>query len=194
MDSNCSVKFPSSMSEVGDNTSLLEGILPANRSTLSSYKKDQGLTVKSSSGLFCNEKILLVPRRKNIHHLNHEKDCSTNSLVEEETKGKLIARCSLKKPKIENLTQLIEDPQESSSIGTGKQHNSSSSIIDLVKHEKVEVSDYRSFQSAQISSAAVLREELPRSQKEKVVMPCPAPCGDEERKGSAFLIQVRYLN
>ncbi|KAI8544417.1 hypothetical protein RHMOL_Rhmol08G0294900 [Rhododendron molle] len=193
MDSNRSRKLPSSMSVVGDNSSLWEGILPANRSTLSSYKKDQSLTVKSSIGLFCNEKILLIPKRKNIHHINHEKDFTTNSSVEEETKGKLIARCSLKKPKIENLTQLIEDPQESSSIGRGKQQNNSSSIIDLVKHEKVEVSDYRSFQSAQISSAALLREELiaQRSQKDKVVMPSPAPSGDEERKGSAFLIQVK---
>lgn len=193
MDSNYCVKFPSSISDVGDNSSLWEGILPANRSTLSSHKNAQSLTVKSSSGLLCNENILLVPRRKNIHHINHEQGFTSNSSVEEETKGKLIAPCSLKKPKLENFTQPSENPRDPSSMGTGKQQKNNSCIINLVKHEKVEVSDIGGYQSAKISSAELLREEViaQRSQKDKVVMPSPAPCSDEERKGSAFLVQVK---
>ncbi|XP_028075651.1 regulator of telomere elongation helicase 1 homolog [Camellia sinensis] len=67
-----------------------------------------------------------------------------------------------------------------------------------MKHEKLQVSDYGSFQNAEVGLAVLLGDEMIAqrktemfSQKSKVVLSSPSPCGDEERRGNAFLIQVK---
>ncbi|KAI7986223.1 hypothetical protein LOK49_LG14G01877 [Camellia lanceoleosa] len=199
MDSNCSNKFSSSTSEVEDISSQWGGILPANRSSLTPYKQKPSFMLKHSGDLFSNQKKLLIPGRQSIHQINREQDLTSNSSVDEERRGGLFASCSLKKPKLEPvLTQHIENSHEPSSIVREAQLNTTSTINNLVKHEKLQVSNYGSFQNAEVGSAVLLGDEMIAqrktemlSQKNKVVLSSPSPCGDEERKGYAFLIQVK---
>ncbi|KAL7162429.1 hypothetical protein ACSBR2_042840 [Camellia fascicularis] len=199
MDSNCCNKFSSSTSEVQDISSQWGGILPANRSSLTPYKQKPSFMLKHSGDLFSNQKKLLISGRQSIHQINREQDLTSNSSVDEERRGGLIASCSLKKPKLEPvLTQHIENSHEPSSIVREAQLNTTSTINNLVKHEKLQVSDYGSFQNAEVGSAVLLGDEMIAqrktemlSQKNKVVLSSPSPCGDEERKGYAFLIQVK---
>ncbi|KAL7162430.1 hypothetical protein ACSBR2_042840 [Camellia fascicularis] len=200
MDSNCCNKFSSSTSEVQDISSQWGGILPANRSSLTPYKQKPSFMLKHSGDLFSNQKKLLISGRQSIHQINREQDLTSNSSVDEERRGGLIASCSLKKPKLEPvLTQHIENSHEPSSIVREAQLNTTSTINNLVKHEKLQVSDYGSFQNAEVGSAVLLGDEMIAqrktemlSQKNKVVLSSPSPCGDEERKGYAFLIQVKF--
>ncbi|KAL7162436.1 hypothetical protein ACSBR2_042846 [Camellia fascicularis] len=190
MDSNCCNKFSSSISEVEDISSQWGGILPANRSSLTPSAKAQ----------FNQSEKLLIPGRKSIHQINREQDLTSNSSVDEETRGGLIASCSLKKPKLEPvLTQHIENSHEPSSIVREAHLNTTSTINNLMKHEKLQVSDYGSFQNAEVGLAVLLGDEMIAqrktemfSQKSKVVLSSPSPCGDEERRGYAFLIQVKF--
>ncbi|KAI8020505.1 hypothetical protein LOK49_LG04G02653 [Camellia lanceoleosa] len=175
------------------------GLLPANRSSLTSNKQIQSLTWKHSSDLLCNEKKLLIPGRKSKHNINHLIDLTCNSSADEETSKELIMPCSSKKPRIElDPLQHIGNSDEPSYIVSEAQLSNAPTINDSVKHEKSHVNDYRSFENAQVGSAVLLGNEMIEqrkrteflNQKNKVVLLSPAPC-DEERRGSDFLIQVK---
>ncbi|KAF5957087.1 hypothetical protein HYC85_004312 [Camellia sinensis] len=175
------------------------GILPANRSSLTSNKQIQSLTWKHSSDLLCNEKKLLIPGRKSKRNINHLIDLTCNSSADEETSRELIMPCSSKKPRIElDPLQHIGNSDEPSYIVSDAQLSNAPTINDSVKHEKSHVNDYGSFENAQVGSAVLLGNEMIEqrkrteflNQKNKVVLLSPAPC-DEERRGSDFLIQVK---
>ncbi|PSR96116.1 Regulator of telomere elongation helicase [Actinidia chinensis var. chinensis] len=203
MDTKCSIKSSSSLSEVkvGPISSQWVGILPANRSSPTSYKQNPSLTLKRSSDMLCNEKKMLIPGRKNVHQMNHELDVTCNSSVNEETNDQLNVPCCLKKHKMEpDLTHYIGNSCELSYVVKEAQLNNTTTINDSVKREKPEVSESSSFQNTQVGSAVLLGDDEviaqtnrteSRSQKNKAVLSSPVPCGDKERTGSAFLSQVK---
>ncbi|KAA8541819.1 hypothetical protein F0562_022971 [Nyssa sinensis] len=187
VDPNCSVKL-SSIFEVkqGNISSQMGEILPANRSSLTSYKQNQNLILKRPSDLFSYGK-LLVSGRKRMQHNNCEiVDLTSNALAGEK---ELIVPCSMKKHKIlkieTDLRQQFEKTHEHLSIDKKTQPNNPSFITDLVKEEGPQTSDSGILQNVQAGSALLLGDEMTAQKKTNV------PCGDDETRGSAFLIQVQ---
>ncbi|THG03844.1 hypothetical protein TEA_017297 [Camellia sinensis var. sinensis] len=147
VDSDCSVKLSSSISQVkgGKSFSNWGGILPANRSSLTSNKQIQSLTWKHSSDLLCNEKKLLIPGRKSKRNINHLIDLTCNASADEETSRELIVPCSSKKPRIElDPLQHIGNSDEPSYIVSDAQLSNAPTINDSVK-EKLNDVEYKEF-------------------------------------------------
>lgn len=208
MDQHGTAKSLSSLleSKRGKDSSQLEDILPANRSSLMPFKENQDFKLKYSSSLFCNEKKLLIPRKKNIQHQVHEMIDLTgkSSLDETSSREELLLPCSAKKRKVfntEHSTGKIENIHEhaSSAERSKSKSNDPSSPHSLVKIENPHISDDRSRQTAQVSSALPHKDDWITqkgnteflTQKNKGVHSAPVPRGEEEKKGSAFLVQVK---
>ncbi|KAA8541817.1 hypothetical protein F0562_022969, partial [Nyssa sinensis] len=187
VDPNCSVKLSSTFEvKQGNISSQMGEILPANRSSLTSYKQNQNLILKRPSDLFSYGK-LLVSGRKRMQHNNCEiVDLTSNALAGEK---ELIVPCSMKKHKIlkieTDLRQQFEKTHEHLSIDKKTQPNNPSFITDLVKEEGPQTSDSGILQNVQAGSALLLGDEMTAQKKTNV------PCGDDETRGSAFLIQVQ---
>ncbi|XAR50624.1 DNA helicase [Bertholletia excelsa] len=187
-DLNCSIKPSSSTPEVKDASLHWEGIIPANRSSLTSCK--QNLSLKRPIDLLCNEKKLLMSDKKSICHASHKRDFTCNSSVDEVTSKEILAPCFLKKPKMEPIiTQYTENSPEPLSFREARR-GKSFILSDSLENEKLLTSDNRSFQNAQLGSAVVLRDEM-IAQINHVPTSDPNPSSAQETKGSAFLIQVK---
>lgn len=207
MDQACYTKSLSSLHEVKKrNTSSHSGeILPANLSSLSPYKAIQASKLKNSSDLIQFEKKLLLPGRESVQYRDHEFiDLTGNSSLDEKPrKEELIAPCSTKKRKVlstePDQKQCIKNISDIASDAESSQPSGFISIIGKVKHEKSQISYSRNRIIAQDSAPCKVdgttyrREAEIRSEKSKVVHSSTPPCGGEETKGSAFLIQVIYL-
>jgi regulator of telomere elongation helicase 1 len=180
-------------------------VLPANRSSLTPFKS-QSLILKRSSDLICNEKKLLMPGRKNMQHQDHEIiDLTGYSILDAKPSKELIAPCSARKRKllsIENVAmQQIEVSHEHSS-GANKFEINGPLSINSIKLENSQISDGISTQNAQVGSALLHKDDGTTQkrevqflrQKNKGVQSSPAPTGNEESRGSDFLIQVKYFD
>ncbi|GMY34229.1 regulator of telomere elongation helicase 1 homolog isoform X1 [Fagus crenata] len=199
-----SVKALSSILDTkrGNSSSQVGEVLPANRSSLTPFKS-QSLILKRSSDLICNENKLLMPGRKNMQHQDHEIiDLTGYSILDEKPSKELLAPCSARKRKllgIENVAmQQIEVSHEHSS-GAKKFEINGPLSINSIKLENSQISDGISTQNAQVGSALLHKDDGTTQkrevqflrQKNKGVQSSPAPSGNEESRGSDFLIQVK---
>uniref|UniRef100_A0A2N9I226 ATP-dependent helicase C-terminal domain-containing protein n=1 Tax=Fagus sylvatica TaxID=28930 RepID=A0A2N9I226_FAGSY len=199
-----SVKALSSILDTkrGNSSSQVGEVLPANRSSLTPFKS-QSLILKRSSDLICNENKLLMPGRKNMQHQDHEIiDLTGYSILDEKPSKELLAPCSARKRKllgIENVAmQQIEVSHEHSS-GAKKFEINGPLSINSIKLENSQISDGISTQNAQVGSALLHKDDGTTQkrevqflrQKNKGVQSSPAPTGNEESRGSDFLIQVK---
>lgn len=187
------------------NTSSHSGeIVPANRSSLSPYKGIWASELKNSSDLIQFEKKLLLSGRKSIQYRDHEFiDLTSNSsLHAKPRKEELIAPCSTKKRKVliseSDQMQCVKKISEIASDAESSQPSSFIPITNKVKHEKPQISDSGSRIIAQGSAPSKVDgttyriEAEIQSEKSKGSHSSAPPCGGEETKGSAFLIQVIY--
>ncbi|XP_059642020.1 regulator of telomere elongation helicase 1 homolog [Cornus florida] len=187
----------------GNISGQLGNILPANRSSLTSYKQNQNSTLRCSNDLLCSEKKMLITGKRSMQYNNCKiVDLTSDSTLDEKPSKELILPCC-KKPKglkIEpDLTQQFENYHKHPSIANKAIQICPSLVTDTVRHEKSRVSDNSTLQNAQIASAELLDYEMnvhkktteSLSQKNKGIQSSSVPSGDEERRGSAFLIQVQ---
>ncbi|XP_020535309.1 regulator of telomere elongation helicase 1 homolog isoform X1 [Jatropha curcas] len=208
IDQNGASKSLSSLLEVrrGKESGQLKEVLPANRSSLTTFKENQDFNLKYSSGLLYKDKKLLVHGSKNTQHENHERmDLSDKSLPDEiPSRPKFLVPCLEKKRKAfksENgLTGQIDNTQDYTPNTKRSHSNSPCTPSSLVtKLENPHHSDDGSKQNAEIVSVCPCDDhDIARNgdagfltQKNKGVQNTLAPCSDEEKRGSAFLIQVK---
>ncbi|GAY51226.1 hypothetical protein CUMW_132630 [Citrus unshiu] len=178
-------------------------IVPANRSSLSPYKGIWASELKNSSDLIQFEKKLLLSGRKSIQYRDREFiDLTSNSsLHAKPRKEELIAPCSTKKRKVliseSDQMQCVKKISEIASDAESSQPSSFIPITNKVKHEKPQISDSGSRIIAQGSAPSKVDgttyriEAAIQSEKSKGSHSSAPPCGGEETKGSAFLIQVQ---
>ncbi|KAK2984870.1 hypothetical protein RJ640_008635, partial [Escallonia rubra] len=192
-DQTCSVESLSSFTDVkrGNMSGLMGEILPANRSSLSSYKQNQSLTLRSSSGLPCNENKTSISGKINMQYAKSNfVDLTRNASLDDEKSEELIRACSAKKPRLlksePDLTQHFEHSHENP-FGIKKTPGGISSFATHpVKRERSLIDETGSRQYSQDK-----RNTEKLSEKNKGVPSVPAPCEDEEKRGSTFLIQVQ---
>ncbi|KAK9281860.1 hypothetical protein L1049_004767 [Liquidambar formosana] len=135
-----------------------------------------------------------------MQHQNHEIVDLTSNLSDEKLSKELIAPCSGKKRRIlkiePDVMQAHENSNEHSSVVRKAQSNYPSFTANSVKCEKPQKSDSGTqnthVNSAQLHDWAAQKGDAGSiSQKHKGVQSSPAPCVDEETRGSDFLIQVQ---
>ncbi|XP_075664293.1 regulator of telomere elongation helicase 1 homolog [Castanea sativa] len=184
-------------------SSQLGEVLPANRSSLSPFKS-QSLILKRPGDLIGNETKILMPGRKNMQHQDHEiTDMTGYSILNEKpSKEKLIEPCSARKRKLLNIENAVMQQIEVShdqSFGAKKFETTGPLGINSVNLENLQNSDGISTQNTQVGSSVLHKDQGTSQekqaqlfrQKNKGVQSNPVPSGNEESRGSAFLIQVK---
>ncbi|KAM3747686.1 hypothetical protein ACB098_05G053700 [Castanea mollissima] len=184
-------------------SSQLGEVLPANRSSLSPFKS-QSLILKRPGDLIGNEIKILMPGRKNMQHQDHEiTDMTGYSILNEKpSKEKLIEPCSARKRKLLNIENAVMQQIEVShdqSFGAKKFETTGPLGINSVNLENLQNSDGISTQNTQVGSSVLHKDQGTSQekqaqlfrQKNKGVQSNPVPSGNEESRGSAFLIQVK---
>ena len=187
-------------------SSQLGEVLPANRSSLSPFKS-QSLILKRPSDLISNEKKILMPGRKNIQHQDHEiTDMTGYSILNEKpSKEKIIEPCSARKRKLLNIENVVMQQIEVSqdqSFGAKKFETTGPLGINSVNLENLQHSDGISTQNTQVGSSVPHKDQGTSQekqaqffrQKNKGVQSNPVPSGNEESRGSTFLIQVKCFD
>lgn len=198
---DCTLKQPSSQHEVsrGDIFNQLGEVLPANRSSFTSFK-DQSIKLNFSNELLFNEKKSLVSEGKAMQFQNRRIiDLSCNSTMDVKPSNQLIAPCSAKKRRLNTEHEMMQHiKNEHLSHAKNYGLNGLTSIINSVECENPHGSKSGSSQSGQ--GLALLHKDsrtLKNSeteildQKNKVVQSSSA---NEETKGSEFLVQVRSFS
>lgn len=177
-------------------------ILPANRSTLTPFKT-RSLISNSSSDLICKEKNSLMLQRKNMRSQAYEIiDLSDHSILDEQPrKGELIAPFSARKRKLLSTENVATQQNEFSHghLSNEKKFeiNGPSFCISSGELEKSQIPHSLSSQKAQ-SGTSLLHKDDETGQRREVeflsqndgVKSIPVPSGNEETRGSDFLIQV----
>ncbi|OAY36775.1 regulator of telomere elongation helicase 1 homolog isoform X10 [Manihot esculenta] len=200
---SCNGKSLSSLLDVRRGKRQLEEVLPANRSSLTTFKQNQDSKLKYLSGLICNEKTSLMCERKNIQHQNQERiDLIGKSVLDEIPNRGVLLPYTAKKRKGCNSEhelkgQLENTESHTSSAKRSNSNNPYSPFSLVMKPENPQISDNGSRQTAQVVSAfpckdhGIAKDSKSLAQKGKVVQPTLVPCSDEEKRGSAFLTQVK---
>ncbi|XP_002528200.3 regulator of telomere elongation helicase 1 homolog isoform X1 [Ricinus communis] len=180
-DQSPGVKLSSSLLKVrgGKESKQLQEVLPANRSSLTTFKENHDFKPKFSSGLIHKEKILLISGRKDIQCENHEIiDLTEKSILDEmPSRENLLVPYSAKKRRGLNSKHDIMGQ-----IANSQEHASSS------KRQNAQV--VSALPSNDRGITRKVDTEL-LTQKSKGVQTTLVPCSDEEKRGSAFLIQVK---
>ncbi|XP_004302912.1 PREDICTED: regulator of telomere elongation helicase 1 homolog [Fragaria vesca subsp. vesca] len=179
-------------------SSLLGEIVPANRSSVTCCK-DQSVSWKCSSTLLGNEKKPLTLKResmqyqdRNIIDLTLKRDSmqyqdrniidlTGGSMLKEKWSEEMITLCSAKKCKVSaehDAAQHINNSPEHSSHTMDFESHGLNSIRSESSHRS-KSSDRESTQNAQGGSKLLHKDND------------PVPSGDEETRGSQFLIQVK---
>ena len=187
-------------------SSQLGEVLPANRSSLSPFKS-QSLILKRRSDLISNEKKILMSGRKNIQHQDYEITNVTgySILNEKPSKEKLIAPCSARKRKVLNIANAAMQQIKVSHdqlFGAKRFETTGPLGINSVNLENLQNSDGISTQNTQVGSSVLHKDQGTSQekqaqffrQKNKGVQSNPLPSGNEESRGSAFLIQVKCFD
>lgn len=168
----------------GNLSSRVKEFLPVNRSSLT-LSKDQSLILKCSRDTICNAKSLLMPAKKSMQNQARETiDLTGYSLSDEQPSKELLAPCHARKRKL---------------LST---ENVDSFSINSVHLDNSPISNSISSQHAQVATAllhrdngtAQRREVEFLTQKNKDVQSVTVPGGNEENRGSDFLIQVNFYN
>nr|XP_048333469.1 regulator of telomere elongation helicase 1 homolog isoform X2 [Ziziphus jujuba var. spinosa]XP_048333472.1 regulator of telomere elongation helicase 1 homolog isoform X2 [Ziziphus jujuba var. spinosa] len=195
MGQDCTVKPPSSQHEVsrGDIFNQFGEVLPANRSSFTSYK-DQSTKLNYSNELLFNEKKSLVSERKAMQFQNCRiTDLSCNSMMDVKPSNQLMAPCSVKKRRLNTEHEKHtknEHLSHAKNFGLNGLTNISNSMVCENPHESNSGSSQSGEDMALMnkdSRTLTKRETEILDQKNKVVQSSSA---DEETKGSEFLVQV----
>ena len=207
MRQDSSVKALSSILDIkrGNASGQVGEVLPANRSSLTPFK-NQSLVLKHLNDPTGNVKKMLMPGRKNMQYQDPEIiDLTGYSLLDEQLSKdeELIAPCSARKRKLlstENVAmQKNEVSHEHSSDGKTLEINGPSFSINPAKLESSQISGTIIAQNAQVGSALLNKEDGTSQkrevdflrQKNKSFDSIPVLSGNEETRGSNFLIQVK---
>ncbi|KAK7837842.1 regulator of telomere elongation helicase 1 like protein [Quercus suber] len=166
--------------------------------------KSQSLILKCQSDLISNEKKILMPGRKNMQCQDHEiTDMTGYSILNEKpSKEKIREPCSARKRKllnIENAAMQQIEVSHDQSFGAKKFETTGPLGINSVNLENLQNSDGISTQNTQVGSSVLHKDQGTSQekqaqffrQKNKGVQSNPVPSGNEESRGSAFLIQVK---
>ncbi|XP_059458900.1 regulator of telomere elongation helicase 1 homolog [Corylus avellana] len=207
MRQDSSVKALSSILDIkrGNASGQVGEVLPANRSSLTPFK-NQSFVLKHLNDPIGNVKKLLMPGRKNMQYQDPEIiDLTGYSLLDEQLSKdeELIAPCSARKRKLlstENVAmQKIEVSHEHSSDRKTFEINGPSFCINPAKPESSQTSGTIIAQNAQVGSPLLHKEDGTSQkrevdflrQKNKGFDSIPVLSGNEETRGSNFLIQVK---
>ncbi|KAM5579000.1 regulator of telomere elongation helicase 1 [Rosa sericea] len=187
----CPVKLSSSITEARREkvSSLVGEIVPANRSSVTCCK-DQSVSWKCSNNLLGNEKKLLSLKRESMQYQDRKViDLTDESILNEKRSEELITPCSAKKSKVSaehDAAQHINNSIEHSSLTKDFESHGLLSTISSMRSEsshRSKSSDRETTQNAQAGSKLL--------HKDNSVTSSPVPSGDEEMRGSQFLVQVK---
>ncbi|KAF3450771.1 hypothetical protein FNV43_RR06860 [Rhamnella rubrinervis] len=188
MNQDCSIKPPFAQLEdsKGVMFNQLREVIPANRSSLTSFK-DKSVELKYASELLINEKKLLVSERKATQFQNcGMSDLPGNSTLDEKQSKQFITPCFTKKRRLRTeleIEQLDENYELSGLIAP----------INPMGCKNLLGSNDGSAQSSQVAvallpkdSRTIIKRDVEiLDKKDKVVQ-----SANEETRGSDFLIQV----
>ncbi|CAK7356664.1 unnamed protein product [Dovyalis caffra] len=203
MDQGSTAKSLSSLLEAkrGKGSCQSKDIFPANRSSLTPFKESQDFKLNYSSTVIYNEKKMLIPGRKNIQQKDEMIGLTGKPSSDEIQSRKELVPFSAKKQKVFHAgysTGQIENTLEHASVAERSQSIDPFSLSSLVKLENPQISGNRGKQNAQVSSTLSVKDHgVTRkdteilTQENKVGQSTSVPCGNEETRGSAFLIQVK---
>lgn len=197
MDQDCSVKPPFSQLEdsKGGICNQLREVLPANRSSLTSYK-DKSVKLKFGSELLINEKKLLVSERKATQFQNCGiSDLPGNSTLDEEPSNQLITPCFTKKRRVHTDLEIEQHDENYELSGL-------TASINPMGCENLQGSNNVSAQSSQVAVALLPKDSRTikkrdveiLDQKDKAVQSGIVLSANEETRGSEFLTQVRSFS
>lgn len=198
-DKSYSVKSLSSLLEdrSGKAKRNLEEVLPANRFSLNDFKNDKDFKLKSSGRLISNDKASLIYGRKNLQHQNREIVDLTDDIPSAE--ALLVPYPGKKRKGLNTENNLMK--QEHSSNTKRLLSNSPSTFSSVMKSEDSLTSDNETRTNVRNGLVFPHKDRVVTSQgcvellneKNKGVRTTLAPCKNDEKKGSAFLIQVKYF-
>lgn len=202
-DPTCSAESLSTSADVKqDNFSgQLREVPPANRSSLSSYKR-LNMTLKHSGDVSYGEKNCLIPGKRNIATSKQVVDLTRNDSQDEKLMDEFIAPCSSKKLKLvktENSPSQQSRTSHEPQLSVKKASISDPfAVTDLVKQERLQMFEnkkdaHNSLTMSPDDGMTATRVPHLNSQKNKGPLSNPASCGDEEKRGSTFLNQVKYF-
>lgn len=180
---DCIVKSSSSLPEARRKkmSSLLGEIIPANRSSVTCCK-DQSVSWKCSNDVLGNEKKLLTLKRESVQCQDRKVlGLSGTSILNGKWGEELVTPCSAKKCKVStehDAAQHIDNSIKHSFLTKDFESHGLLSTISSMRSE----SSHRSKSSDRESS---------QRQKDNSVTFSPLPSGDEEIRGSQFLVQVK---
>ncbi|XP_021298609.1 regulator of telomere elongation helicase 1 isoform X2 [Herrania umbratica] len=171
-----------------NNSSQLGRILPANLScfTPCMYMKK----LKRSSDLMVNEKKLSITGTGKMQYQNHDAIDSTGDLLlDRQQRGEQqLEPCSSKKRRVLPIElDTLQHDKSSNNYASDAQRSGPSDLpfmVSSVKHEKLQISGARSALNAKVHL-------LHKDDGAAGVNLSAEPCGAEETKGSAFLMQVK---
>lgn len=152
--------------------------------------------MKHSSDMFTNDTKLLIPGKRNTQYSkNAFVDLTTDALLDEKASKELIAPCSVKKPR---LLKIGSDLNQKHSVVKSEPLGTPYAVLDSVIHERPHITLSGRMKNVQDGTKLLLEGALAAqksstefiSQKNKADRSSPAPCEDEEKKGSTFLTQV----
>lgn len=191
MGQDCHVQSSSSLPEARRKkmSSLLGEIVPANRSSVTCCK-DQSVSWKCSNDVLGNEKKLLTLKRESMQCQDRKViGLPGKSILNEKWGEELITPCSVKKCKVStehDAAQHIDNSIKHSFLTMDFESHGLLSTISSMRSEsshRSKSSDRESAQNAQAGSKLL--------HKDNSVTFGPVPSGDEETRGSQFLVQVR---
>ncbi|GKV43402.1 hypothetical protein SLEP1_g50693 [Rubroshorea leprosula] len=202
-DKACSTNPISVLREVkrGNSSSQLGGILPANRSFLTPCKEGQASELMQSSGHGFKDKKS-IPCGGNKQQKNHEViDLIDDSLLDEKpSKEPQLVPLLTKKRKVLNIEHdTMQHVKNTGDHASGAQRSGSSDhpfMLTSVKVENTRTSDTSTMVNAKVhllqkDEGAALADAKPLGPERTGFHLSTIPCGDEETKGSVFLIQVK---
>ncbi|OMO66762.1 Helicase-like, DEXD box c2 type [Corchorus olitorius] len=186
----------SSLVEVkSNNSSQLGDILPANLSCFTPCMNMKKL--KRSCDMMVNEKKLSITGRGKIQHHNQDVIDLTDDLLldSQQRKQQQFASCSMKKCKVPLKLDALQHDASSNDYASDAQRLGPSDLpftVTSVKRESLQISGARSVLNASVKHdrAVEVDAKFP-DHKSKGVHLSAEPRGAEEKKGSAFLIQVK---
>ncbi|XP_058074806.1 regulator of telomere elongation helicase 1 homolog isoform X2 [Magnolia sinica] len=196
----------------GNSYNELGDVVAANRSTLTSNKQNPHLNLKNSMNLFCSENKLTtagLKKRDTRYRKCEVVDLTSSSSMDgEPSKEDMIMPYSSKKSKIlksgpetinsennasyERLYNALSANSRiisSSTIGSEKHHKQVSQLSQSCTAEIGTSEDDRSIHHAQVSTGMTTTFESSAQSSRDITSSVPR--GDEETRGSAFLLQVQ---
>lgn len=192
----CSVDTGTSKQKQQKNFSHLAEVVPANRSSLTSDKLHQDMTLKQSSNALSMGKKLVIPGWKSTQSSTFKTMSLSKHVASDENSGQLMASCSLKKPRL-LITEQTGYGEKSLGISTVNKNVLTGDVTVSLENEKPLRSGDKCQRNAcdrkMLLDSGMTEQNSGGQfieQKDKGV---ESGSANEEKKGSDFLIQVKGL-